>query len=94
MGVSERTVQIERDGWILVAALSPELVPEWVQVKRAALDDPEFRRIYVLGDQAFDWDPADPRLGGTGRRDGGVGRHSRAETAPVEENPASRPRWP
>ncbi|HEX9355310.1 MAG TPA: MerR family transcriptional regulator, partial [Streptosporangiaceae bacterium] len=30
MGVRERTVQIERDGWILVAALSPELAPEWV----------------------------------------------------------------
>ena len=62
MGVRERTVQIERDGWILVAALSPDLVPEWVSTKRAALDDPEFRRIYVLGDQALDWDPADPRI--------------------------------
>jgi DNA-binding transcriptional MerR regulator/RimJ/RimL family protein N-acetyltransferase len=62
MGVRERTVQIERDGWILVAALSPELVPEWVSTKRAALDDPEFRRIYILGDQALDWDPADPRI--------------------------------
>lgn len=29
IGVSERTVQIERDAWILVVALSPELVPEW-----------------------------------------------------------------
>jgi DNA-binding transcriptional MerR regulator len=62
MGVTERTVQLERDGWILVAALSPEVIPEWVGVKRAALDDPEFRRIYLLGDQALDWDPADPRV--------------------------------
>ena len=53
MGVSEQTVQIERDAWILMVALSPELIPEWVSTKRAALDDPEFRRIYVLGDQAF-----------------------------------------
>jgi DNA-binding transcriptional MerR regulator len=62
MGVSERTVQLERDGWILLAALSPEVIPEWVGVKRAALGDPEFRRIYLLGDQALDWDPADPRV--------------------------------
>ena len=27
MGVSEQGVQIERDGWILLAALSPEVVP-------------------------------------------------------------------
>jgi DNA-binding transcriptional MerR regulator len=62
LGVSERTVRIERDGWILAAALSPEVIPEWVSVKRAALDDPEFRRIYLACDEALDWDPADPRL--------------------------------
>jgi DNA-binding transcriptional MerR regulator len=62
MGVSERTVQIERDAWILAVALSPEVIPEWASTKRAALDDPEFRRIYLLGDQAWDWDPADPRV--------------------------------
>jgi DNA-binding transcriptional MerR regulator len=62
IGVSERTVRIERDAWILMVALSPELVMEWAKVKRAAMDDPEFRRIYLAGDEAFDWDPADPRL--------------------------------
>ncbi len=62
MGVSERTVQIERDAWILVVALSPEVVPGWVQVKTAAMTDPEFRRLYLACDQASDWDPADPRL--------------------------------
>jgi DNA-binding transcriptional MerR regulator len=62
MGVSERTVQMERDGWILAVALSPESVPEWVQEKAAALADPGFRRLYLACDQAFDWDPADPRL--------------------------------
>jgi hypothetical protein len=35
MGVTEQTVQLERDGWILVAALSPEVAPEWAGVKRA-----------------------------------------------------------
>jgi len=62
MGVSEQGVQMERDGWVLLAALSPELVPEWTREKRAALADPEFRRIYLAYDGARDWDPADPRL--------------------------------
>ena len=75
-------VQIERDGWILVAALSPELVPEWVSTKRAALDDPEFRRIYVLGDQALDWDPADPRIAELADAMADWAAHSRPDTSP------------
>lgn len=62
MGVSERIVRIERDAWILVAALSPELIPAWVQEKTAAMADPEFRRVYHAVDEALDWDPADPRV--------------------------------
>ena len=62
MGVSEQGVQIERDGWILLAALFPEGVPEWTRQKQAALADPEFQRIYLSYDEARDWDPADPRL--------------------------------
>jgi DNA-binding transcriptional MerR regulator len=62
LGVSERGVRTERDGWILVVAVSPGLVPEWVSQKRSALADPEFRRLYLACDEAFGWDPADPRL--------------------------------
>jgi DNA-binding transcriptional MerR regulator len=62
MGVSERTVRIERDGWIVVSALSTDLVAEWVEQKRDALADPEFRRLYLACDEAFEWDPDDPRL--------------------------------
>jgi DNA-binding transcriptional MerR regulator len=62
MGVSERIVRIERDAWILVAALSPELIPAWVEEKTAAMADPEFRRVYHAVDEALDWDPADPRI--------------------------------
>ena len=47
LGVSERTVQLERDTWIVVAALSPDLVAEWARVKRWAMEDPEFRAIYL-----------------------------------------------
>jgi hypothetical protein len=32
-------VQIERDAWILGFAMSPEVIPEWVSVQRAALDE-------------------------------------------------------
>ncbi len=62
LGVSERTVQIERDGWIVVSAVSPGLVPSWARQKQAALTDPAFRDLYLACDEAFDWDPDDPRL--------------------------------
>ncbi len=63
IGVSERTVQIERDGWILMSAVSPDLVPAWAAGKRTALSDPDFQRLYVACDEALAWDPDDPRLG-------------------------------
>src|ERR1700737_4323050 len=62
LGVSERTVQIERDGWILVTALLPQFPTEWIAEKKRGLADPAFQRIYLAVDQARDWDPADPRL--------------------------------
>jgi DNA-binding transcriptional MerR regulator len=63
LGVSQRAVDMERDGWILLAARSAGLATEWAKDKRVALAAPEFRRLYLAIDQAFDWDPADPRLG-------------------------------
>jgi DNA-binding transcriptional MerR regulator len=62
LGVSQRAVDMERDGWILLAARSPGRAANWASDKRSALADPEFRRLYLACDQAFDWDPADPRL--------------------------------
>ncbi|HEY1916806.1 MAG TPA: MerR family transcriptional regulator [Streptosporangiaceae bacterium] len=64
LGVSERAVRYERDGWIVMMARSRDLVTVWVKDKMALLDDPEFRRLYLAIDQAFDWDPADPGLDG------------------------------
>jgi DNA-binding transcriptional MerR regulator/RimJ/RimL family protein N-acetyltransferase len=88
IGVSERTVRVERDAWILAIAMSPDLIPEWVRTKRAALDDPEFCRIYVLGDQALDWDPADPRIDELADAMAVWAASSRQETSPGE-TPAS-----
>ncbi|WP_431930019.1 MerR family transcriptional regulator [Nonomuraea jabiensis] len=62
LGFSEQMMRIERDVWIIVTTLSPESIPEFVATKNAALDDPEFVRIYQALDEAIDWDPRDPRL--------------------------------
>ena len=64
LGVSQRAVDMERDGWILLAARSPGQAARLAKDKRSDLADPEFRRLYLACDQAFDWDPDDPRLEG------------------------------
>lgn len=62
LGVSQRTVQMERDIWILLQSVSPEDAAIWLDDKRDAIDDPEFRSIYLEYDAAFDWSADDPRL--------------------------------
>ncbi len=62
LGVSQRTVQMERDGWILLQSAAPEQAAIWIADKRDAISDPEFRAIYLDYDAAFDWSPDDPRL--------------------------------
>lgn len=62
IGASQRLVQLERDGWIVLAARFPGQVSGWARDKRAGLASPEGRRLYLDWDQAFDWDPADPRV--------------------------------
>jgi hypothetical protein len=60
--VSPRTVQSERDGWILLFARRPQQALDWLARKRADFADPEYRRLYHRFDEAAGWDPADPRL--------------------------------
>lgn len=62
LGVSQRAVRLERDGWILMQSVSPEQAAVWMADKLAAFDDPEFRAMYLDYDAAFDWSPDDPRL--------------------------------
>jgi DNA-binding transcriptional MerR regulator len=62
LGISDRSVQIERDGWILLAARYPDQARSWARDKLAALADPEFQRLYCTYSEAYDWDPDDPRL--------------------------------
>jgi DNA-binding transcriptional MerR regulator len=61
-GVSARTIQRERDGWILLRSVSPERAAGMIADKLDAFGDPEFRAIYLDFDSAFDWSPGDPRL--------------------------------
>ena len=68
IGVSERTIAMERDAWILLAATYPEMLDEVYAWKELTTTDPEYQKLLVAMDQAFDWDPDDPRLPGLARR--------------------------
>ncbi|HTT50062.1 MAG TPA: MerR family transcriptional regulator [Streptosporangiaceae bacterium] len=63
IGVSQRLIKLERDGWIVLAARLPEQVTHWAREKRRGVATPEGRRLYLAWDQAFGWGPDDPRLG-------------------------------
>jgi DNA-binding transcriptional MerR regulator len=63
IGVSERMVEAERDGWILVAARWSDHIPEVIRSKLAELDDPRMVRLYRVLSEIFEGDAADdPRL--------------------------------
>ncbi|MFE7266463.1 MerR family transcriptional regulator [Streptomyces sp. NPDC057592] len=62
LGVDERIVQVERDGWIPLAARSPERVPEWMARKREQIADPQITDFYLTLSQALDRTDDDPRL--------------------------------
>ena len=64
IGASERMVEAERDGWILVAARWPDRIREWMPAKLAELDNPQLVRLYRVGSEIFDSDAGDgdPRL--------------------------------
>ncbi|WP_433411277.1 MerR family transcriptional regulator [Microtetraspora malaysiensis] len=60
--VDERIVRAERDGWILLAAHSPERVPEWMARKREQIADPQLIDFYLTLSQVLDRTADDPRL--------------------------------
>jgi len=60
LGVSPHSVQMERDGWILLQSASPKAAAIWFADKLDAMGDPEFVAIYLEYDAAFEW-PADDR---------------------------------
>ncbi len=62
LGVSERTVRLERDARILTQILGPSATPQWVRDKNARFDDSEKTRLYLACDQVIDCDPRDQRV--------------------------------
>lgn len=62
LGVSQRTVQMEREIWILMQSVSPKEAAIWIAEKLNVISDPEFCAIYLEYDAAFDWSLNDPRL--------------------------------
>ena len=62
LGISQRLVRTERDGWILLRSVAPQLAARWVAEKQEAITSPEFQAIYLEYDAAFDLPPTDPRL--------------------------------
>jgi DNA-binding transcriptional MerR regulator len=62
VGLSERVIEMERDGWILVSAHSPDRVPEWIAEKSRSLDDPDYLALYKAFGEAAYLSPDDPRL--------------------------------
>lgn len=56
IGVSERIVEGERDGWILVAARWPDRLGEVMAAKHAHLDDPQIVRLYRVLTEIFEND--------------------------------------
>ena len=62
LGVSERTLDMERDAWLLIQVLFPELVSTWIGTQQAMLEDPDYRELYLRTDLAFDYPPDDPRI--------------------------------
>jgi DNA-binding transcriptional MerR regulator len=59
IGASERVVEGERDGWILVAARWPDRIREWMPGKLAQLDDPQLVRLYRVLSEIFEGDDGD-----------------------------------
>jgi DNA-binding transcriptional MerR regulator len=59
IGASERMVEGERDGWILVAARWPDRIREFMPGKFAQLDDPQLVRLYRVLSEIFETDAGD-----------------------------------
>ncbi|MFB4315859.1 MerR family transcriptional regulator [Actinomadura sp. 21ATH] len=62
LGIDERIVQVERDGWILLAAHSPGRVAEWMARKREQIADRRLIGFYRTLSEALDQAADDARL--------------------------------
>ena len=66
IGVSERTIAMERDAWILLAATYPEMLDEVFAWKQLTTTDPAYQQLLLAMDEAYEWSADDPRLPAAG----------------------------
>ncbi|QIS20348.1 MerR family transcriptional regulator [Nocardia terpenica] len=62
LGVDERIVHLERDGWIPLTTHSPDQVPKWLARKQKHLTDPPLIDFYLTLSRSLDHPPHDPTL--------------------------------
>lgn len=62
IGASERLVDAERDGWIIMAARWPDQVREWMPAKFAQLADPRLVRLYRVLSEILDHEEVEDAL--------------------------------
>lgn len=62
LGVDERIVKVERDGWILLAAHAPDRAARWAVRKREQLGDPGLIGFYRALGRALDHTGGEARL--------------------------------
>ncbi|WP_159499114.1 MerR family transcriptional regulator [Microbacterium sp. 18062] len=89
LGFSERYLLIERDSWVLGAAIAPATVERYLPSRVALMDDAEYVEISHAFDDALDWGPDDPRIESLARRT--VAALDRLEGAFPEPDPALAP---
>lgn len=61
LGVDDRIIRLERDGWIMIAAQIPDEIEAAIAQKEAELNDPDMVELYLLMSEAIDWAADDPR---------------------------------
>jgi len=62
IGLSETSVEIERNSWILLSAAYPSMLEASLAMKRTCMADEDYCRLVLAMDRAIDWDRDDPRL--------------------------------
>ncbi len=62
LGIPQRIIDGERDGWILVAAQLPQCMATYIADKNRQVEDPAVVEVYRELDEVIDWQPGDPRL--------------------------------
>lgn len=62
LGIDERYIEMERDGWIMVAAQAPQQIDAIIDNKHKELDDPDMLKLYRLISESVNWSADEPRV--------------------------------